>query len=207
MELDAIVTKNGHVALHHDYTLNRDTDGINGKDIRNLNAENVIGKPLLISSVDIHRDGTAEFSDRFTPTDQHVLSLESVVHLTQNLIEQGIRPSFFLDARRPRDVELLTKRLFELSNDETTSFAAACIGIKAWYYDYRNADDMFGNINSAIGNDRWMKKGNFISMTDVMFSRNWQSGTCEMICHRVRKEAKLGNKCQLQALILWFRSE
>jgi hypothetical protein len=74
VELYIVTSSDGKVMIHHDLLL-----PFNDKRISELHSRETIGQRMVLREVKVGPDGTAKFPRRYSNSEQHVLSLESLV--------------------------------------------------------------------------------------------------------------------------------
>jgi glycerophosphoryl diester phosphodiesterase len=157
VELDVVTTRDGRVVVHHDLLL-----PFNDKRISKLHSRETIGQRMVLREVAVDKNGRAKFTGRYSNSEQHVLSVESVVDLVVSLYPKA---RIYLDCRMKTDTGPRVAYLSRLKE------AHENFVLKLWHFGFKSAEHMEKEIEKAKPRSDWKKNVKIAPLIDVNFVR------------------------------------
>jgi hypothetical protein len=157
VELDVVTSSDGDVVVHHDLLL-----PLESEKISDLRSRDTIGQRMVLREVEVRPNGTAKFTGRYSNSEQHVLSLESVVDVITSRYPNA---RVYLGCRMKNDTGPLVAHVSRLEE------AYENFVLKLWHFGYKSAEHMERAIGKAKPRSDWKKNVKIAPLIDVNFVR------------------------------------
>ncbi len=167
VELDIVTAKDGRIVIIHDLNGWRVAGLSANRKVYDMDANEIVGQRLVLREVRVRSDGEAVFTGKYSNTEQHVPSLESVVDL---IISKYPHAVVYLDCRMRKDTGPTVAQISRCKE------AWSNFSVKIWYFGFLNAGEVEDAIEAARPDDDWKKNVKIVPMIDGVF--------IEKLCNR-----------------------